>query len=168
MKVFIAYDGSEAADTAIDGLRRAGLPADGVKALVMSVGEVWSPPAVDVGETFPPQPPPGLTEARQHAERIMQEAQAAAERGSKRVQQIFPQWRVSHEAHNGSPAFELLNQAEAWQPDLIFVGSQEDSAEQVCARQCVTENFDGSIDVGPCWAIRRRDWCFRRAHRYRS
>jgi|SRR5688500_4939381 len=128
MKVFIAYDGSEAADTAIDGLRRAGLPADGVEALVMSVGEVWLPPAIDVGETFPPQPPPGLTEVRQHAERIMQEAQAAAERGSKRVQQIFPQWRVSYEAHNGSPAFELLNRAEAWQPDLIFVGSQGKTA----------------------------------------
>lgn len=26
MKVLIAYDGSESADTAIDGLRRAGLP----------------------------------------------------------------------------------------------------------------------------------------------
>ena len=28
MKVSIAYDGSESADTAIDGLRRAGLPID--------------------------------------------------------------------------------------------------------------------------------------------
>jgi hypothetical protein len=29
MKVLIAYDGSESADTAIDGLRRAGLPIVG-------------------------------------------------------------------------------------------------------------------------------------------
>ncbi len=28
MKVLIAYDGSESADTAIDGLRRAGLPIE--------------------------------------------------------------------------------------------------------------------------------------------
>ena len=124
MKVFIAYDGSESADTAIDGLRRAGLPADGVEALVMSVGEVWLPPALNDGETFPTEDPPALREARRRAARIMEEAQAAAERGSKRVQQIFSQWRVEHEASNGSPAFELLNRAEAWQADLIVVGSQ--------------------------------------------
>ena len=28
MKVLIAYDGSESADTAIDGLRRAGVPSE--------------------------------------------------------------------------------------------------------------------------------------------
>lgn len=123
MKVFIAYDGSEAADTAIDGLRRAGLPPDGVKALVMSVGEVWLPPAASEDDAFPAQPPPGLKHARKHAEQVVEQARQAAERGSKRVQQLFPQWRVSQEAQNGSPAFELLNRAEEWQADLIVVGS---------------------------------------------
>lgn len=123
MKIFIAYDGSEPANTAIDGLRRAGLPADGVEALVMSVGEVWLPPAVDdANETFP-QDVPGLKAAREHAERVMQTAKEEAQRGAERVQQIFPQWRVTAEAHNGSPAFELLNRAEEWQADLIVVGS---------------------------------------------
>ena len=42
MKVLIAYDGSESADTAIDGLRRAGLPTE-ADALVASVAEVWLP-----------------------------------------------------------------------------------------------------------------------------
>ena len=123
MKIFIAYDGSEPANTAIDGLRRAGLPAGGVEALVMSVGEVWLPPPVDdADETFP-QHVPGLKAAREHAEQVMQNAKEAAERGAKRVQQIFQQWHVTAEAHNGSPAFELLNRAEDWKADLIVVGS---------------------------------------------
>jgi hypothetical protein len=44
MKLLIAYDGSDSADTAIDGLQRAGLPAENVEALVVSIGEVWLPP----------------------------------------------------------------------------------------------------------------------------
>ena len=123
MKVFIAYDGSAPADLAIDGLKRAGLPADGVEALVMSVGEVWLPPAGNDDDSFPSQTLPGLKEAREHAAEVMRNADEAAARGGKRVQQIFPQWRVTHEAQNGSPAFELLNRAEQWQADLIVVGS---------------------------------------------
>lgn len=46
MKILIAYDGSDSADTAIDGLQRAGLPTENVEALVVSVGEVWLPPPV--------------------------------------------------------------------------------------------------------------------------
>ncbi|HET8782485.1 MAG TPA: universal stress protein [Pyrinomonadaceae bacterium] len=127
MKVFIAYDGSAAADTAIDGLRRAGLPANGVEALVMSVGEVWlPPPSSDNGEAFPDLP--GLKESREHAAEVMQQAEEAAERGAKRVREIFAEWSVSAEAHNGSPAFALLNRAEEWKADLIVVGSHGHTA----------------------------------------
>lgn len=127
-KIFIAYDGSEAADRAIASMRRAGLPPKGVEALVMSVGEVWLPPATADDDSFPRIEPPGLKEAREHAEAVVQEAKEAAERGAKRVQEIFPQWRVTPEAQNGSPAFELLNRAEEWQPDLIIVGSHGHTA----------------------------------------
>ena len=128
MKIFIAYDGSEAANTAIDGLRRAGLPGKGVEALVMSVGEVWLPPAVPDDDTFPVHAPPGLRAARDHAALVMQQAREAAERGRKQVQQIFPDWTATAEAQNGSPAFELLNRAEEWQADLIVVGSHGHTA----------------------------------------
>ncbi len=126
MKILIAYDGSASADTAIDGLPRAGLPAENVEALVVSVGEVWlPPPARDevIDDTFPLQVPTGLKEARERAARVMEEAEQLAERGSKRVQQVFSGWHVSHEARNGSPGFELLNSAREWQADLIVVGS---------------------------------------------
>jgi nucleotide-binding universal stress UspA family protein len=125
MKIFIAYDGSAPADTAIDAMRRAGLPNEGVEALVMSVGEVWLPPTTaGADDTMPDIDSPGLKQAREHAELVMHQAREAVERGAKRVQQLFPEWRVTAEAHNGSPAFELLNRAEEWQADLIVVGSQ--------------------------------------------
>lgn len=123
MKIFIAYDGSEPAETAIDSLRRAGLPGDGVEALVMSVGEVWLPPPTADDETVSVPNLPGLKEAREHAALVMQQARETADRGAKRVQQMFPEWRVTAEAQNGSPAFELLNRAEESQADLIVAGS---------------------------------------------
>ena len=128
MRIFVAYDGSEPADTAIDGLRRAGLPGQGVEALVMSVGEVWLPPAIDGADESFPHHVPGLRESREHAEGVMQQARETAERGAKRVKQIFPEWRVAAEANNGSPAFEMLNRAEEWRADLIVVGSQGHTA----------------------------------------
>ncbi len=131
MKILIAYDGSDSANTAIDGLQRSGLPADEVEALVVSVGEVWlPPPARDevIDDTFPLQIPPGLTEARERGARIMEEAESLAQRGAKRVQQLFPSWQVSHEAQNGSPGFALLHRAREWTADLIVVGSQGRSA----------------------------------------
>ena len=43
MKILIAYDGSGAAEAALDDLISAGLP-DEAEVLVMSVAEVWLPP----------------------------------------------------------------------------------------------------------------------------
>ena len=132
MKILIAYDGSDSADTAIDGLQRAGLPAENVEALVIAVAEVWLPPqpAPDevVEEAFPLQMPQAVKEARERAERVMDEAEHLAQRGAKRVQQLFSAWQVRHEAQSGSPGFALLNRAREWQADLIVVGSQGRSA----------------------------------------
>src|SRR5215211_596529 len=106
MKVLIAYDGSDSADTAIDGLQRAGLPAENVEALVLSVGEVWLPPPAPnemVDNTYTMQGPPGLREARERAAQVMEEAEQLAHRGSKRVRHNFAGWQVSHDVRNGSP-----------------------------------------------------------------
>src|ERR1043165_8942379 len=127
MKILIAYDGSDSANTAIDGLQRSGLPAAEVEALVVSVGEVWLPPRAHdevIDDTFPLPVPPGLTEAHERAARIMDEAEHLAQRGAKRVQQLFSGWQVRHEASNGSPGFALLHRAREWQPDLIVAGAQ--------------------------------------------
>src|SRR5215213_664084 len=97
MKILIAYDGSDSADTAIDGLQRAGLPVENVESLIMAVGEVWlPPPARDevLDDTFPLQIPPGLKQARAHAAEIAKHAQDLAASVSERVSQIFPRWTV--------------------------------------------------------------------------
>ncbi|HKR15381.1 MAG TPA: universal stress protein [Pyrinomonadaceae bacterium] len=128
MKILIAYDGSDSADIAIDALQRAGLPAEHVDALVVSVGEVWLPPSEAAGENVAQHESPGVKEARERAARAIAEAEELAQRGSKRVQQIFPGWRVDHDVRNGSPGFELLNCAREWQADLIAVGSHGHTA----------------------------------------
>lgn len=131
MKILIAYDGSASADTGIDGLRRAGLPTQGVVALVVSVAEVWlPPPPLDevLDDTFPLQIQAGVKLARERAEQIVGQAQELAKRGGGRVQGIFPQWTVNHEAVSGSPAFELLTRAGEWQPELVVVGSHGHTA----------------------------------------
>lgn len=123
MKILIAYDGSESADKGIDNLSRAGLPVE-ADALVVSVAEVWLPPPPrDFDDTFPLQIPAGLKRVRAHAAKIVKDAQELAERGSNRLQHLFPRWTVSQEALNGSPAHELLNRAREWQPHLVVVGS---------------------------------------------
>jgi nucleotide-binding universal stress UspA family protein len=128
VKLLIAYDGSEGSDVAIDELLRDGLPAE-AEALVASVAEVWLPPPDESpDDVFPPNIPVAVKLAHQRAERLIEEATAVAKRGSERVQRIFPRWSVSYEAMSGSPAFELLNRAGEWKPDLIVVGSKGHTA----------------------------------------
>ena len=129
MKLVIGYDGSESADIAIDALQRAGLPLDNVEAFVLSIGEVWLPPRDEVlNDTSPAQELPGVKEARQRAAQVMEEAEHLAIRGSKRVQQRFPNWQVSHEVRNGSAGFEVINYARECSADLIVVGFRGHSA----------------------------------------
>jgi nucleotide-binding universal stress UspA family protein len=124
VKVLIAYDGSESADTAIDGLRRAGLPNQ-ADALVVSVAEVWLPAPeheASLKDTVASEIP-GLDRARARAMERMKLAEEAAQSACERVSQIFPQWQLKHQALSGSPPHEILNLASRWEPDLIVVGS---------------------------------------------
>ena len=124
MKILIAYDGSDSANTAIDGLRRAGLPIE-VDALVVSVAEVWLPtpePEANRKDTVPTAIPE-LDRARARASERMNVADETALSARERVQQIFPQWQLRHRALSGSPPHEILNLAKRWEPDLIVVGS---------------------------------------------
>ena len=124
MKVLIAYDGSESAHTAIDGLRRAGLPSE-ADALVVSVAEVWLPMPeheASLKDTFPTEIP-GLDRARARAMERMKLAEEEAQIARERVSQIFPQWQLRHQVLSGSPPHEILNLARQWESDLIVVGS---------------------------------------------
>ena len=131
MKVLVGYDGSSCADAALHDLRRAGLPG-AVEAAVMSVADVLLPPRRAEREVEEPPPSVAVLEAvrraRASAEQAVKEAEAFAHQGRERLQTSFPSWHIQAEACADSPAWGLIQKAEAWQPDLIVVGSHGRSA----------------------------------------
>lgn len=120
MKLLIAYDGSECADAALDGLTRAGLPSD-VEARVLSVAEVWlpPPPAFEHDRSEP------LAQESIYAKAAgaLREAEALSEQARRRLSTLFPTWTIVAEADAGSPAWEIVFRADEWKPDLVVVGS---------------------------------------------
>jgi len=126
----IAYDGSASAEATLDDLQRAGLPTD-AEAMVISVAELWfsAPPLsgreMSISALSADSPSPSQQPGRSDGE---SEAVAIAEQGADRVRRVFPKWEVTAEACIGSPATQILERAEQWNPDLIVVGSHGRSA----------------------------------------
>jgi len=114
MRVLIAYDGSAHAETAINDMRRAGLPRQ-TEAMVVSIAHHGFPetkhPGAEAGEFGNPW------------KATMQDAEALAENGRIRVQSAFPGWSVSSEPLWGDPAKMLLKTIDVWKPDIVVIGS---------------------------------------------
>lgn len=132
MRVLIAYDGSKCADSALDDLTHAGLPAKG-DALVMSVAEVWMPPpppsSYEIVEmATAAKGPLGLGRKYMAGSQAVKDADEIAAKAAARFQANFPNWKVNHEAVWGSPNWELFSKAEDWKADLIVAGSHGRSA----------------------------------------
>lgn len=108
MKILFGYDGSECADAAIEGLRRAGLPDD-AEFTVLSVVEHWLPP-------------PSSLEFLAEVDRV-KEFHALAERAALRLREVNSRWEVKTESPVGSPASLIIEKSDEWKPDLIVVGS---------------------------------------------
>ena len=165
MKLLIAYDGSPGADAALDGLQHAGLPREAqIEVLVMSVADVWMPPpgglaTVPIQESarysYSPQVAGVVALVRHNRDSAMQavdEMQAVAEKGRKRLNALFPDWEVRGEACADSPAWGVLKKEGEWQPDLIVVGANSGSLAQKLifgniAQKIVTK-ARGSVRVG--------------------
>jgi nucleotide-binding universal stress UspA family protein len=122
MKVLIPYDGSQGADDALADLPRAGLPPL-AEALVVSVAEVFAPPAGSTEAAVPVQVPLAVRKAWTEAAQAIEAARVLALQGSARVQALFPDWQVRTAASADSPAWGVIKQADTWHPDLIVVGS---------------------------------------------
>jgi len=132
MKLLIAYDGSQCADSALDDLTHAGLPAEG-EALVMTVAEVWlappPPSAYEIVEmAAAAKGPLGLERKYMAGSQAVIDAHKLAAKAATRFQANFPQWIVKHEAVWGSPTWELFSKAEEFNADLVAVGSHGRSA----------------------------------------
>ncbi len=121
MKILIAYDGSECAETALEDLKHVGLPAE-VEALVMSMADVFLPPPDDEVETV--YVPDAVKRARELAQDQLGAAAAAAKHATEQIKSLFPNWQVRSEALADSPAWALIRTADQWNPDLIIMGAR--------------------------------------------
>ena len=117
MKLLIAYDGSACADAAIDDLRRAGLPDTG-EAMILCAVKAW--PAYVEGAS-----PRDLAALAEHE---LARATMLSARAADRVRADLPGWRVANETIVESPQWAIVQKADAWEPDLIVVGSHGRSA----------------------------------------
>jgi len=127
MKVLIAYDGSSCAKAALDDVQRAGLPRV-AEALVLSVADVFLPPAASPPPALPTQVAAAVQQARTWATTELAEAHTLAQQGRDHLLMSFPTWDVHAEACADSPAWAIIKKADTWQPDLIMVGSHGRSA----------------------------------------
>ena len=162
-KVLIAYDGSSCSDAALKDLGRAGLPT-AVDAVVVTVADIILPPPDD---ELPADDVPAVRipeverHAKEHAERAINETQAFANQGAKRVKKDFPGWNVRSEVRCDSPAWAILEMADRDKSDLIVVGSHGHSL--VGGRfilgsvsQRVLYDARCSVRVARCWEEKRK------------
>lgn len=125
MKILIAYDGSDAADAALDELRRAGLP-DRAEALVV-VTDVWLTSSPVESSRVVARRRMLLAESSSFAPalREVEEERALSREAVRRIRALFPNWdvRTEAEAGMGTVASALLRRASSWGADLVVVGS---------------------------------------------
>jgi len=127
MKILVGYDGSAAANAAVDELRRAGLPADGEAHVVcVADGHLQTHESLktEVGSSWTSR---------------LAEAEALAETATDRLLRNFPDWSVSSEALWGEAAKVLLDACDRWHPDLLIVGSH--------GRSTIARMFLGSVSL---------------------
>jgi nucleotide-binding universal stress UspA family protein len=113
MKILIAYDGSSSADSALEDLRRAGLPEE-TEALIVSVAD---------SRLIEHEPGRRTEEAAVSWMSKVQAAEGLAEKAAAKVSSDFPQWKVSVEGLWGPPSKIILDAAARFHPDLIVAGS---------------------------------------------
>ncbi len=127
MKILIAYDGSRCSEAALDDLVRAGLP-ESCEVLVISVAEVWLPPPDGDGNSSGSKLKLESGRSIRKDKRNVAEAETLACHAKKRLRQMFPLWQVTTQAAYGSPACEILECADQFNPNLIVTGSHGSSA----------------------------------------
>ena len=125
MKILIAYDGCEAADAALDNLRRAGLPGR-AEALVV-VTDVWltSSAAEYTSALARRRMLSAETSSFAPALKGVEEERALSREAVRRIRAHFPAWDVRAEVGAGmwTVAPSLLRRASSWGAELLVVGS---------------------------------------------
>jgi nucleotide-binding universal stress UspA family protein len=127
IKVLIPYDGSESAETALDDLRRAGLP-QALDAIV-AVTNVWLPLSpYEITRAVSARRMKVLTAGASSfapAFRDYEEQRVLSLEAERRISSIFPSGTVKAETMQDTVtvANEILQRAKQWGAELIIVGS---------------------------------------------
>ena len=127
IKVLIPYDGSESAETALDDLRRAGLPP--ALDTVVAVTNVWLPLSpYEITRAVSARRMKVLTAGASSfapALRDHEEQRILSLEAERRISSIFPLGTVRAEAmpDTATLANEILRKAKQWGAELIIVGS---------------------------------------------
>lgn len=128
MKLLLAYDGSSSAESAMDDLLQAGLPAQ-TDAIVISVADVFMPLAASSPEpTFMRESPNRLEHRREQVSQALEEARRWAANASEKLRTQFSTWDVQTEVCGHSPAWAIIKKTDEWRPDLVVLGSHNRSA----------------------------------------
>jgi len=125
MKILIAYDGSECANDAIEGLSRAGL-GDDTEAMILTVTETWMLKDFEnesFVETIGWTGAENIKQMREAALEKVAESDKLAEDASRRVEREFPAWQVRHKVVGDFPEQAIVAEANESKPNLIVVGS---------------------------------------------
>ena len=134
-----------------------------VDAIVVTVADIILPPPDD--ELTDDVPAVRIPEVERHtkerAERAINEAQAFADQGARRVKANFPDWNVRSELRCDSPACAILEMADRDQLDLVVVGSHGHSllgGRLILSSVSQRVLYDArcSVRVARCWKEKRK------------
>jgi len=134
LKVFIPVDGSESSDTALDNLRRAGLP-QGLEALI-AVTQVWLPLSpYEITHAVSARRMKLLTSGMSSfvpALREHEEQRVLSVEADHRIRSIFPSGTVRTEfMQEWAVAGEILRKVKSWGAELIILGAKTSPSPQL-------------------------------------
>lgn len=127
-RILIAYDGSPGSDTILQDLSCAGIPRK-IDVTVVTVADVWLPfdyPSSDPASSGPV--PDAAREAHARACAEIESSRATASGACARLKLEHPEWRIQARAFGDSPGWRIVKEAEAFQADLVVLGSHGRSA----------------------------------------
>jgi nucleotide-binding universal stress UspA family protein len=127
MKILIGYDGSEYDKVIINDLKQAGLPPD-TEAILMTVANVREIPtspflAQRISSKIEHLFNPDDDQANRQFKKYLNFAREDARKMVEKLELTFPEWKINPEAVVGKPAKKLIQKADEWEPDILFVGS---------------------------------------------
>ncbi|HNQ13924.1 MAG TPA: universal stress protein [Pyrinomonadaceae bacterium] len=144
IRILIAYDGSEFADSAIDDLPRAGLPRE-ADVMIAYVQETWLPPPsmYEIAEKVlvSSEPTAAKTVRAVEGPKADEDDVLLLTHAVNKVRSYFPDWHLETHFMQGSPASKIIRQSTDWNADLIVLGSHGTTGNRLFALGSVSQKI---------------------------